>query len=205
MPRIAPEMPRRLAAAAFGCFSASGIKGVNLDRIAVAAGVTKGSLYSHYRSKRELILAACEHYYRSYRQRVARETDSIDDPPRRLRAVLELSVRTCVADRANRVFTTEIFALGLQDRMVRNSWAGFYDQVRRMYIDLLIAAPQAGQANPDDARAAVDLMLAAMEGIKQRAAFEPQHMIDPEQQERIVAGLMGILETSLTPFGSHGP
>jgi AcrR family transcriptional regulator len=196
MPRIAPEMPARLAKAAFDCFARGGFKRVNLDQVTAAAGVTKGSLYSHYKSKKQLILAACEHYYATYHQRVQREIADVIDPAERLHRVLALSVKTCVADRSNRVFTTELFALGLQDASVRRSWAKFYDDVRRMYEQLL-AAVLYGRGRPaDDIREAVDLMLAAMEGIKQRAAFET-HMMQDNEQARIVDGLLRILDDDL--------
>ncbi|QNN22358.1 TetR/AcrR family transcriptional regulator [Planctomycetales bacterium ZRK34] len=196
MPRTAPEMPTRLAKAAFDCFARHGFKRVNLDQVAAAAGVTKGSLYSHYKSKKQLILAACEHYYTTYHQRVQREIADLIDPAERLHRVLALSVKTCVADRSNRVFTTELFALGLQDAAVRRSWAKFYDDVRRMYEQLLAAVLYGRGRSAEDIRGSVDLMLAAMEGIKQRAAFET-HMMQPDEQTRIVEGLLRILDDEL--------
>ena len=44
-PRSSPEMPLTLAAGAFRLFAKKGIRNVNLDTVAAAAGVTKGSLY----------------------------------------------------------------------------------------------------------------------------------------------------------------
>ena len=192
MPRSSPDMPQKLAQAAFELFAKHGFKDVNLDQVAEKAGVTKGSLYCHYDSKHALILAACNHYYRTYQQRVHRELAKVTDPLERLRAMLELSICTCVTNKANRVFTTEIFALALQDEQVRAGWAQFYDTVREIYIGLLIAAQATERLELGDARAPVDLMLSAIEGIKQRAAFEP-HIADNEQQKQLVDRLMRIV------------
>ncbi|MBC8328258.1 MAG: TetR/AcrR family transcriptional regulator [Planctomycetes bacterium] len=197
MPRAAPLMPAKLAESAFELFSESGFEAVTIDEIAAHAGVTKGSFYSHYRSKQEVVHAACAHYYRGYQRRVHEALASLADPLERLTRVLELSVRTCVLDRGNRVFTTEIFARLLQDDEVRKGWAQFYDTVREMYVGLLMAVEAAGQLEIVDSRAAVDLMLAAMEGVKMRAAFEPR-IGDAEEQRAVVAGLLGIL--SAPPF-----
>ena len=49
---ISSAKPDELAAAAFALFSTRGIAGVNMDEIAAGAGVTKGSLYWHYASKK---------------------------------------------------------------------------------------------------------------------------------------------------------
>ncbi len=192
MPRKAPHMPGRLAETAFETFATHGFDKISLDQIATEAGVTKGSIYCHYKSKHELILAACAHYYRTYQERVHCEIATIIDPLERLRRVLELSVHTCVIDQRSRVFTTEVFALSLRFADVRQGWAQFYSTVREMYVGLTLGAQASGQLQVDNAREGADMMLAAMEGIKQRATFEP-HIAHPQAQENLVAGLLEIL------------
>ena len=197
MPRTAPHMPEQLACSAFEVFSQRGFKDVSVEEIAAHAGVTKGSFYSHYRSKHDVILAACNYYYRTYQRRVLAEIAPLADPLRRLKRALEYSVQTCVSDQRNRVFTTELFALSLQDSSVRNGWAQFYTTVREMYVGLVEAAQAAGQLETEDARRSVDLMLAAMEGIKMRAVFEPR-ICTPREQREIVHGLFRILRAEAT-------
>jgi len=192
MPVLAPRMPGKLAKAAFELFSERGVRHVNLDAIAARAGVTKGSLYHHYGSKKELVLAGCRHYYQQWHQHTQAQIASLTKPLERLATVLSSSVRTCVIDEKNRVFTTEIFALALSDPDVRAGWAQFYGSVRETYVGLVQAAKAAGKLDVDDPRRATDLMLATMEGIKQRASFEPE-ISDPAEQQAIVADLLGIL------------
>jgi len=192
MPRVAPEMPDRLARCAFEVFAERGFRDASVQDIAARAGVTKGSFYSHYRSKQEIILATCNHYYRTYQQRVRAQLATLDDPLERLRSVLEYAVRTCVIDRQTRVFTTKVFALSLQDDAVRAGWAQFYDTVRQQYLGLVHAAVAAGQLQSPQPEAAVNLMLAAIEGVKLRAVFEPQ-IAAPDERASIVEGLLGIL------------
>lgn len=196
MPRTAPRMPQRLAESAFELFARRGFNDVSVEEIAEHAGVTKGSFYSHYKSKQEIILAACAHYYRTYQRRIHTEIASLADPLERLRRTLELTVHTCVMDDKNRVFTSEVFALSLQDASVRATWAQFYDTVREMYVGLVAAAQAARQLPDADPRAAVELMLAAIEGVKMQAAFEP-HISSPEEQQEIVAGLLAFLHLAV--------
>ena len=194
MPRSAPQMPQRLAESAFELFAQRGFTDVSVEQIAEHAGVTKGSFYSHYKSKQEIILAACAHYYRTYQRRIHAETASLSDPLQRLRRTLELTVHTCVLDDRNRVFTSEVFSLSLQDISVRATWAQFYDTVREMYVGMVAAAQAARQLPATDPRSAVELMLAAIEGVKMRAAFEP-HISSPEEQQEIVDGLLAFLRS----------
>lgn len=185
-------MPAELAASAFALFAEKGFDGVNLDEIAAHAGVTKGSLYWHFNSKRELIHAACTHYYRMYQRRINEALAGINDPGERLEHTLRVAVRTCLLDQANRVFTMEIFTWAVHDAELRRGWQQFYDSVREFYIGLVKAAALAGVVHVTDPEHAVNLMLAAMEGIKLRALFEPE-ICTPTAEARTLAGLKEIL------------
>jgi AcrR family transcriptional regulator len=188
----APDMPAKLAASAFNLFATAGIHKINMDAIAANADVTKGSLYWHYKSKKEVIEAAASHYYQNYYRQVNKEIAPIRDPYKRLKRVVEFSVRSCLLDEKNRVFTMEILTLSLYDKDIRKSWAQFYAGVREFYIGLVEAARAAGQIKTSDSRLAVDFMLEAMEGIKQRALFEPQ--ICSKTEEKVInEGLMEII------------
>jgi TetR/AcrR family transcriptional regulator, mexJK operon transcriptional repressor len=192
MPNYAPEMPVKLAASAFELFSRQGVARVSLDQVAAHAGVTKGSLYWHFASKNDVVLAACMHYYQQYHRRLNAEVAKVSDPLERLERALHLSVRTCLLDAENRVFTLEIFTRSLHDERVRDGWRQFYGSVREFFIGLVQAARFHGRIAPEDPELAVNTMLATMEGIKLRALYEP-HICAPTEEEKIVAGLERIL------------
>ena len=192
MPVFAPQMRGKLAKSAFELFARRGIKNVNLDEVAAHAGVTKGSLYWHYQSKKDVILAAAAYYYRRWQRRARAEIARDSDPLGQLERVLRFGVQSCLFDRDNRVFTAEIFALALQDPDIRASWAHYYDTVRTLIVGLVEAACARGQIDVPQPWQAVTWMLDATEGIKQRAAFEPE-ICTPEQRESLIQGMMRIL------------
>jgi len=181
-----------LARSAFELFGQRGINHVTLDEVAANAGVTKGALYWHYNSKKELILAAAALYYREWQQQCHDVIAQADDPLDQIRRVWEASVSMCLFDRGKRRFSTEIFALGLEDPEIRASWAQFYDTVRELFVSLIRAASRAGQLHVDDPRWMADWLLAQFEGIKHRASFEPQ-ICTRQERDRMVDGLMQIL------------
>lgn len=192
MAKSSPQMPARLAQSAFVMFSRHGIANVSLDQVASHAGVTKGSVYWHFKSKDELIKAACAHYYRNFHRRMNAELAPIRDPMERLERALRRSVRICLLDAENRVFTMDIWSLSLRDAEVRRGWGQFYDSVREFYLGLVQAASLAGRMKIDDPERAVNLMLEAIEGIKLRAMFEPQ-ICSPREENQIVKSLLEIL------------
>lgn len=184
--------PDELAIAAFEAFSTRGIAAVSMDDIAAGAGVTKGSLYWHYSSKKEVILAACRHYYSVWRMQMTEATDATPTNLAKLEAAVEYSVRGCLFDETNRIFTTEIVALALYDPEVRASWAGFLDETDRLFLGLVHRAVGAGELVCDDVDRAVSVMLAAMEGVKQLALFRPLSAA-PDSVARVSDDLMSLL------------
>jgi AcrR family transcriptional regulator len=192
MPVATPQMRQKLAKSAFQLFAKRGIKNVSLDEVAANAGVTKGSLYWHYKSKKEVILAACDHYYRQWQERTDAAVAVDDDPLDQFERVVRASVQSCLFDRPNRVFTSEVLALSLQDRDVLAVRAKFYRTVCDQYTRLLEAACARGQVHVANPRAAVEWMVAAIDGIKQRAAFDPG-ICTPEHCDQVFEGLMRVV------------
>lgn len=185
-------MPDKLAGSAFALFSKRGIGRVRMDDIASSAGVTKGSLYWHYQSKSEVIHAACRYYYTGWRRQMNSETAKAATPAAKLARAIRSSVHTCLIDEDNRTFTLELFTLSIHDEELRTGWRTFFDGVKSFYVCLLKDAMAGGEVPSGDPEAAVDLMLAAMEGYKLRALFEPR-LCARSAERRIAEVLLGIV------------
>jgi len=199
MPVLAPHMREELAQAAFDLFADRGINGVTLDEVAARAGVTKGSLYWHYQSKKELILAAAAVYYRNWQKLAHSELAVSGDPLDQIRRLWQLSVNMCLFDKPKRVFSTELFGLGLHDPEIRASWAQFYDTVAEMFAGVIQAAVNAGKLRIDDPRRAADWALATFEGIKHRASFQPQICTPSERDALVELFMKTLLSMSKAP------
>ena len=121
MVRRATTTPAQLVECAFNLFAERGINNVNMEEIASAASVTKGSLYWHFNSKKQVIEGACKHYYRTWQSNIQRSIAQESDALRRLELTLRQSVRSCLLDEKNRIFTMEILTMSLYDEDVRKS------------------------------------------------------------------------------------
>jgi AcrR family transcriptional regulator len=182
-------MQKKLARCAFQLFSTHGFKNVNLDMVTRKAGVTKGSLYWHYKSKHELILAACRYYYDQWHEDAEKTRQSASSPFEQLEAVIRMSTKHCLFDKKSRLFSAELFVLALHDHEVRTGWCLFSESVRNVYLSLLEDVAQEGHSSIPFPKQNVDWLLSAMEGIKQRAIFEPE-ICDPIHLEACVQMLV---------------
>lgn len=73
-------------------FAKNGFHATGVDTIAEKAGVTKKTLYAHFRSKDELVLAALHHYDGLFRNEFMRRVEAAGRTPRaRLLAVFDVA------------------------------------------------------------------------------------------------------------------
>ena len=89
-----PHPPRRQAIvdAALRLFARDGFHATGMDRIASEAGVSKKTLYNHFRSREEVVLAVLAHYDSAFRNRFARRVEARAKSPRaRLLAVFDVA------------------------------------------------------------------------------------------------------------------
>lgn len=82
----------RLLTAAPNMFKRFGFKKTSVDEIASAAGVAKSTLYQHYKSKQDLLLAVIIHELKAVREEVLENTNGIKSPVLRLRRMSELGL-----------------------------------------------------------------------------------------------------------------
>lgn len=88
------KSPRRehLIETALELFSRHGFHGVGIDTILKESGVAKRTLYNHFKSKDELILAALRHYDERFRNFFMRAVEGKKENPRdRLLAVFDVA------------------------------------------------------------------------------------------------------------------
>ncbi|GHT12814.1 hypothetical protein FACS1894170_08090 [Planctomycetales bacterium] len=182
-------MREKLAKCAFQLFATHGFKDVNLDMVTQKAGVTKGSLYWHYKSKHELILAACRYYYEQWHKEAEKVRQSHTSSLKQLEEVVRMSAKHCLFDKKSRLFSAELFVLALHDNDVRNGWRVFSKSVRNVYASLIESVALEETYTIPNPKQNADWLLSAMEGIKQRAIFEPE-ICDPIHLEASVQMLI---------------
>ena len=72
---------------AIECFARYGYQATSIDRIAKAAGVTKGALYYHFRDKEELLFESVRNRVSQFERRVASDVAASRDAAQSLRQV----------------------------------------------------------------------------------------------------------------------
>ncbi len=149
---------QQLVDAAVDLFSAHGYHGVGIDRIAEEARVTKKTMYHHFRSKEELILAALRHYDGIFRNNFMKAVgDAAEDPEGRLLAIFDVA-HAWFSDKKfyGCMFINAIGEYSEPDTAIRSVCADFKKLIRT-YIEKL--AKEAGLKEPAKIAATLALLL----------------------------------------------
>lgn len=83
-----PSARQRLMDAAERCFEGRGINATGINDLIAEADVARMSLYNHFASKDDVVVAYLEHRDAAWRQRVERRLAGVDDPRDQILAVL---------------------------------------------------------------------------------------------------------------------
>src|SRR5207249_12000803 len=81
---------RDLMNVAIDCFARYGYQATSIDRIAKAAGVTKGALYYHFKDKEELLFEAVKNRVGQFERRVVSDLPAEAGAPAALRQLARL-------------------------------------------------------------------------------------------------------------------
>src|SRR5690348_3482638 len=192
MPRKPAPSRKQLMTAAIDCFARLGYQGTSIDRIARAAGVTKGAVYYHFRDKEELLFEAVKDRIDGFEKQVLEEVTPAGDALENLRHVVDACFfHATVSNHRRFIITLMIEALDTNPRLS----AEFRNILRRMRSFLarvVRRGQQRGTVRPDVVPEAVAAVLAG--GI---IGAEVQHYQDPEEIE-----LRRVLDTVLEQLGA---
>lgn len=122
------EARRDLMHVAIDCFAKYGYAATSIDRIARAAGVTKGALYYHFKDKEDLLFAAVENRIGQFERRVVTDLTPVADAPQALRNVAHICQEHATKSNHRRMIVTlMVEALDTNPRIEKQ----FRDMMRR--------------------------------------------------------------------------
>ena len=105
-------------AIAIDCFARYGYQGTSIDRIASAAGVTKGALYYHFRDKEELLFEAVQDRITEFEERVVGAVSPTTDPAGALAEIARVCVHIATKNNLRRfILTLMVEALDTNPRL----------------------------------------------------------------------------------------
>ena len=167
---------KQLMSAAIDCFARLGYQGTTIDRIARAAGVTKGAIYYHFRDKEQVLFEAVRDRVQGFEGHVLEEVAPAGDAIANLRRVIDACFfHATVSNHRRFIITLMVEALDTNPRL-SVEFRSILRRMRAFLAGIVRRGQQQGILRPDVTPEAAAAIIAA--GI---IGAEVQHYQDPEQ------------------------
>ncbi|MEB2283356.1 MAG: TetR/AcrR family transcriptional regulator [Myxococcales bacterium] len=187
-------------AIAIDCFAHYGYQGTSIERIASAAGVTKGALYYHFRDKEELLFAAVQDRIAEFEQHVVGSVTPEADPAGALAEIARVCAHIAIRNNLRRfILTLMVEALDTNPRL-SEAFRGILRRFRGYLAGIVRVGQGQGVFRRD-----VDAALAAQLFAGGVVGAELQHYQDPERvdlaaaMEGVAAQLLAFLTSTAMP------
>ncbi|HXQ20784.1 MAG TPA: TetR/AcrR family transcriptional regulator [Candidatus Acidoferrales bacterium] len=166
---------RDLMDIAIDCFARYGYQATSIDRIAKAAGVTKGALYYHFKDKEELLFEAVKKRLGQFERRVAGDLALVTDAPTALRELARVCRDHATKSNHRRLMVTlMVEALDTNPRLAAE-FRAMMQRFRTFLTDIVRRGQRDGEFRADiDALVAAEVYAGAIMGA------EIQYYQDPK-------------------------
>lgn len=157
-------------------FARCGYQATSIDRIAKAAGLTKGAIYYHFKNKEDLLFAAVTNRVGQFERRVATDLKLVADAPTALREVARLCLDHATKSNHRRMIVTlMVEAIDTNPRLEAE-----FRAVMQRFRDFLKRIVQRGQKS-GQFRRDVDAAIAAEVYAGAIMGAEIQYYQDPKK------------------------
>src|SRR6185369_13927741 len=190
---------KELMMIAIDCFARYGYQGTSIDRIANAAGVTKGALYYHFRDKEELLFEAVQDLIGEFERKVVGSVSPETDPAGALAEIARVCVQIATRNNLRRfILTLMVEALDTNPQLSER-FRGILRRFRSYLAGIVRVGQEQGVFRRD-----VDPALAAQLFAGGVIGAELQHYQDAERVDLAVA-MDGVIAQVMALLASDRP
>ncbi|MVU77709.1 TetR family transcriptional regulator [Nocardia sp. ET3-3] len=146
-----------------------GVRGLRVDKLAAAAGVSTALIYYHFRDRAGILRAALEHINHRAEAYTDRAFADLDDPRAQVEKMLLLEIQDADEVRENSVAWGELRASAVFDSALREPLRSNTDSWNSDVETLILHGQETGSIPMDlDASAVAERLTALVEGLSER-------------------------------------
>lgn len=165
------ERREQILRAARTCFIRNGYAHTRVDDIAVEADLSKGGIYFHFKSKREIFDALLE-AQQGRTQGLLEEVGQIDgSAAEKLGALAQRLVRAFSEIEDRRKFLIVLAEMGMRDEQLMQRVRDAHERYLAAILDIVRAGQQSGEFRTTDAEGTALFLKMVMDGVEQALAL----------------------------------
>jgi AcrR family transcriptional regulator len=178
--QVLSKTRRLLLDAAAEEFARQGYARANINRISIAAGFAKGTIYNYFASKRELMLALIEATAETHVDWMVGQVEEEEDPRRRLERFFEAGFAFVSGHLAQaRVMINTIYGPDVEFK--QHMWGAYQPLFEFVGRDIIAAGIARGLFRPLDPAATATLLMTIYLGTASQVSEAGRIWLDPRQ------------------------
>lgn len=174
--------------AAVQCFQRKGYENTTIDDIAAEYGLSKGSIYWYYSSKKDILMAVFQHMVSQLFAEYGSLVSSSVSPRLKLVQMVHLMARMLLREHQSYRPFMVLTSVAYEDDELRKMSASLYEQAEEMMAEILRQGEKAGEFIVPNRRLTASLMIAAAEGLFTRQML--LNDLDLDEIEREAANII---------------
>lgn len=151
--------------AAMQCFQRKGYENTTIDDIAAEYGLSKGSIYWYYPSKKDILMAVFHHMVSQLFAEYASLVSSPISPRQKLIQMVHLMAQMLLRNYESYRPFMVLMSVAYEDDELRNMSAGLYEHAEQLMAEILQQGEKAGEFMVPNKRLTTSLMIATAEGL----------------------------------------
>lgn len=195
-PETLEERKTQILSAAMTCFSRKGYHQTTMDDIVEKAGLSKGGVYWHFGSKKELFLSLVDSLIGGTEEMMLASMAAKTSAREKLRAMHEASRAMATADEFKEMMPLflDVWAQNVQDCEVNELAHSMYDRFRAPLVEVIEEGVASGEFKPVDANALASILFALYDGLAVQAMIDESLVdwdaVDETLTKTLIAGLL---------------
>ena len=174
------------------CFQRKGYENTTVDDIAAEYGLSKGSIYWHYSSKKDILVAVFEHMISELFAGYESQGLSDISPKQKLINIFRLFVETLLKNYESWRPFVVLMGVAYEDEDLRKTVAELYKQAEQQIVEILMQGEAAGEFTVPNKVLTASMAIAASEGLLTRQILVQDLDLDEidRELEAIVEGFL---------------
>jgi len=192
------ERKSRIIKAALTCFAHKGYHQTTMDDIVAESGLSKGGVYWHFKSKRDLFTAAITYAFGGSPDDLAASLlESTATATEKLHALLDIFTQMMVSEPLLETvpIILEAWSQNVRDPEVQELSRQVFEQYRRPLAQLIEAGIATGELKPVDAMTLASILIGVYDGLSVQALADPEAVDWEAVRETLAKTLLAGLAT----------
>ena len=179
----------QIVQAAMQCFQRKGYENTTIDDIAAEYGLSKGSIYWYYPSKKDILIAVFNHMISQLFAHYGSLVSSPISARQKLTQMVHVMAQMLLREHESYRPFMVLMSVAYEEEELRRISASLHEQAERMVVEILRQGEKAGEFVVPNKRLTTALMIATAEGL-----FTRQMLLNDLNLEEIEGEAENIIE-----------